>query len=67
MKKLKLGNVQVQSFVTNLEDAHQNEVKGGATQFGCEPTGEIACWTQRPWCYVSGSPCTYGAFCTAPK
>ncbi len=67
MKKLKLENVQVQSFVTNLEDEKQEGLKGGATQYICAPTGEIECWTQHPWCYYSGSPCTQIAFCTSPK
>ncbi len=58
MKKLKLESVQVQSFVTNLEDAHQGKVKGGDTDYGCGPTGEIECWTRIPWCYYSGNPCT---------
>lgn len=67
MKKLKLGEVNVQSFVTNLNSEEENEIKGGVTQFGCNPTGEMACWTEHPWCYVSGSPCTWYMHCTAPK
>ncbi len=67
MKKLKLGNVQVQSFVTNLKDAQQRHVRGGATNYGCEKTGEYVCWTKIQWCYVTGNPCTNMLGCTAPR
>lgn len=67
MKKLKLGDVTVKSFVTNLKSEEKKEVKGGVTRAGCEPTNELACMTDPPWCYVSGSPCTWAWYCTAPK
>jgi len=70
MKKMRLNEVKVQSFVTNGEISNKNEIKGGGS--GNCATGQIACNTQEPYCYPTDQyPCTYapcsGLWCTAPK
>ena len=58
---LSLGDLKVKSFVTSMEAGENRKVRGGAftdncTNFLCDPTGEIACWTLHPWCCANTSP-----------
>lgn len=45
-KKIKLSELKIQSFVTQLDTHRAYTAKGGATGFGCDASIKIACLSQ---------------------
>ncbi len=62
-KKINLQQLQIKSFVTNLDKSNQNNLKGGET-FDCVPTVQIVTYNCTGVYNTINRPCdTYQDYC----